>query len=105
MLVTNMTSKTQSSSSQGKSCASGAVHSSKVSSRRSAILRKSKLTAQDISADHQHIEARYLLKLVEKRKMMRLKAENDEAKSGNDVAKSGNDEAKSGNDEAKGVPG
>ena len=75
MLVTNMTSKTQSSSSQGKSCASGAVHSSKVSSRRSAILRKSKLTAQDISADHQHVEARYLLKLVEKRKMMRLKAE------------------------------
>jgi hypothetical protein len=59
--LTNMTRKTQSSSSRrGKSRASGAVHASKVSSsRRSGVLHRSTLTAQDISADRQHVAARY----------------------------------------------
>ena len=59
--LTNMTRKTQSSSScRGKSRASGAVHTSKVSSsRRFGVLHRSTLSAQDISADHRHVVARY----------------------------------------------
>ena len=59
-LVTKMIRKKQASGSRGKSRASGTVNSSKVSSsRRSGILHRSKLTAQDISADRQHVEAKY----------------------------------------------
>ena len=56
-----MICKTQSSTShRGKSRVSGAVHASKVSSsHRSAVLHRSTLTAQDISADCQHVAARY----------------------------------------------